>query len=238
MSIVNWIICPVRNGLHLTKKALPTFLNQDIGDIGVILIDNASTDGTPEWARSLDCDLCYVHHMEPKSVAASWNKGLRAVFRESDHALVVNNDVELPPYFYRLLMEDSGPFVTGVGVSDHDCLNQAPNPSSKRPHPDFSAFMIRRECWNTVGPFDEDFEGAFFEDNAYHVRMHRAGIHAVAIDVPYYHVGSATIKNSTPNEQKRINSAFDRNKKLFFRKYGCYPGTPDYDALFTDPVAG
>lgn len=239
--MTQWIICgPLLNGLHLTRKALPTFLAQDIGNVGVMFYDNASEDGTKQWLQSLPDDVVsYVTSPQRCSVAAAWNRCLRTIFRvgKAPYALVVNNDVELPPHFCRMLVEDGGQFVTGVGVSDRSCLQQAPNPESKSPHPCFSAFLIRRDCWERVGPFDEEFLGAYFEDNAYNVECHRKGIQAYSLDVPFYHVGSATLKNSDEAEQERIRKAYDHNKEVFRKKYGCVPGEPEYDALFTSPVS-
>src|SRR5689334_3601518 len=112
----NWIVVPVRNSLHYTKAALPTFLAQDIGNVRVLILDNDSTDGTGAWARSQD-GVLYWHRRPPLSVAASWNLCLKWLFGEQrqERVLVSNNDVSLRPDTYRLLDADGGPFVTAVG---------------------------------------------------------------------------------------------------------------------------
>lgn len=233
---MNWIVCPVRNALPFTKAALPTFLAQDIGDISVLLIDNDSSDGTTEWARSEPGISVFWHRRPPLSVAQSWNLALGWLFRwqRVDYALVVNNDVELRSQTYRMLVEDGGPFVTAVGVNNREQFGESIDVKNKRPHPDFSCYLIRKECWEKVGKFDECFDVAFYEDNSYHVRMHRAGVNAYCIGVPFLHHASGTIKSATPEEVVRIADAAGSNKQKFFEMYGCYPATPEYDALFID----
>lgn len=231
---MNWIVVPVRNSLHFTKGALPTFLAQDIGNVRVLLLDNDSTDGTGAWARAQN-DVLYWHRRPPLSVAASWNLCLKWLFGEQrqERVLVSNNDVLLRPDTYRLLVEDGGQFVTATGVNSLEQMNQTPEPWKKRPNPDFSCFVIRKECYQKVGPMDESYAGGYVEDCDYHVRMHRAGVLAHSIGLPFLHYASGTIKSATPEEQNRIQKAAEVNRKRFFDKYGCYPGTKEYEGLFT-----
>ena len=254
--MTNWILCPLRNGLHLTKQAAKTFAAQDIGNVDVLFINNGSTDGTAEWLSSVDAARISCGNL---SVAQSWNIGLRFLFgfkgaQYIDYVLVVNNDVELRPDTYRHLVEDGGLFVTGVGVAKRAEIEPEliynddqrgmydgypdPDPTAKRPHPDFSCFLIRRECWDRVGPFNEHCEVAFYEDNLYHVAMHRKGIAAYCLDLPFFHHGSATIKNADPAERERIQQAAAKNKEYFHSKWKCYPGTPEYQALFSSETFG
>lgn len=177
-----------------------------------------------------------------------------------DCALVLNNDTVLRPDTVRHLVADGGPFVTAVGSDDPEKIKPAfmaggsytdyqevlggsmvyplPDPNKKRPHPDFSAWLIRRETWEKVGELEERFEGAFCEDADYHLRMHEAGIHAECLDLPFYHYGSATIKMSNPLDQKRIAERAAKNRALFKSLHGCEVGSPEYYSRFghTAPV--
>jgi glycosyltransferase involved in cell wall biosynthesis len=235
---VNWLITVARNNLELTQRAVQTFRAQDlIGGVEVLVINNASTDGTAQWLHTSK-GVFQIQMASPHSVAHCWNEGLGWVFGAGEgHAMVVNNDVELRPDTYRWLLGDGGGFVTAVGNEDPDCLvvgpQGFPDPSkNNRPHPDFSCYLIRRKVWEEVGPFDEQFEVAFYEDNCYHLRMHRAGIEAHCIDLPFYHVGSATINNADDEERDRIQAAAAQNKVRFRTKYGFDAGSPEYYAAF------
>ena len=238
-AMTSWIICIARNNLHLTKRALETFLAQDIGDVRVLLIDNASTDGTRAWMSTLHDRVYSVHFSRQRSVAACWNWAFAWVFtNQPDYALVANNDVELRPETYRLLRDDGGPFVTAVGVGSSEQMAEDLEPQNKRPRPDFSCFLIRQDTYLRTGGFDEGYEIAMAEDCDLHVRMHRKGIRAYCIGVPFYHVASATIKNADPEEQKRIAEQAEKNRNRFFKTYGQRIGTEGYDLLFTEASFG
>jgi len=234
--MINWILVPVHNNVHLTKAAVKTFIKQDIPEVRVLLLNNGSTDGTAEWARTMYPKVVTLYQTPPYSVAQSWNRGLTLLFgnlpqEPNAHVLVCNNDVELRPDTYRLLLEDGGGFVTAVGVDDKEMLATTV-PGGKRPNPDFSCYLIRREVWDKVGRFDEKFETAFCEDWDFHVRLHKAGVDAHCIDIPFYHVGSATVNNMPPEEQEAVLKQADKNRQYFKEKWGCDGGSPEYYELF------
>jgi GT2 family glycosyltransferase len=239
MSDINWILCPVRNGLTLTQKALKSFLNQDI-KTRVLLIDNSSEDGTREWARTMYPKVVTIYKHPPYSVAESWNKGLELLFNDTavDNILVCNNDIELKPETYRLLLDSAAQFVTAVGNNDHNCLISPITSSFEyRPHPDFSCFLMRHKVWDAVGRFDEKFLGAFCEDWDYHVRLHKAGITACCLDIPFYHVGSATINTMSDSDREFMCRQADRNRAYFKEKWQMEGASPEYEAFFKEPYA-
>ena len=236
--MTSWILMPVHNNLSLTRKAIDTCLCQDVGEVGILVINNASVDGTTPWVLSMHRHkVFHIYKNPPLSVAASWNKGLQLVFATGvDHCLVVNNDVELLPCTYRMLLDDGGGFVTAVSVKEREKLDEWFKPPDmkpeQRPHPDFSCYPIRKEVYQKVGPFDELFEGAFCEDWDYHVRMHKAGIYAHCIDVPFYHVGSATINSMPEDEAKVLQEQAARNREYFKEKWGMGGASKEYYDFF------
>lgn len=233
----NWILVPVHNGLSMTQKAVGTMLKQTVPEPRIFLIDNASTDGTEQWARCMHPMVVHLRKDPPLGVAASWNKGLSLLFSNgAEHVLVVNNDVELQPRTYEHLLNDGGGFVTVVGVDRREMLiDNLPDPSKKRPHPDFSCFLIRRWVWEKVGKFDERFMGAYCEDADYHARMHQKDVKAMCIDYPYLHWGSGTIKFASQEGADRVRKCADANRKYFEEKWGFGVGTPEYYKWFGTP---
>jgi GT2 family glycosyltransferase len=237
---MNPIIVPVRNGLHLTRKAIKTFKAQDIaGGVDIIVIDNASSDGTSEYLQTQH-DIAVMHFNPPLSVAASWNRALQWVFHAgAEYAVCANNDVEARPDTYRHLVADGGGFVTAVGTRDPEKIKPPyidPDPAKKRRHPDYSFFMIRREVYEHVGEFDEAFLIAYCEDADYHVRLHRAGIHAEALELPFLHHGAQTIRYADPGEVRKIQIQADKNREYFRKKYGFAVGSPEYYESFGHPA--
>lgn len=238
---VNWVLMPVRAGLKMTQDAVKSVLTQDITPVRVLLIDNDTDEGIREWARTKYPRVMTITKYPPLSVAESWNKGLSLLFNDTGntHVLVCNNDVVLRKDTYRLLVEDGGDFVTAVGNSDPDCVKALTPPVvPPRPNPDFSCFLLTRKVWETVGKFDEQFRGAFCEDWDYHVRLHMAGIDAHCIDIPFYHIGSATINIVGDSERDRLQKWADQNRKYFKEKYGFDGGSPEYEAFFKTAYRG
>lgn len=240
------ILIVSRNNLHLTKRAVASAVDQD-SPCNVMVIDNASNDGTREWLRTKK--VTGVNLTERQSLSACWNMGLKALWCNSySPVLVLNNDVEIRTDTYSVLRkflytDPHAKFVTGVSVRTYlemekpieigDVMDRA------SPHPDFSCFMIDKGVYSTVGEFDEQFYPAFYEDNDYHVRMHRAEIEAVSIPLPFLHHGSQTLANAHPMEAAFIRNGAANCKDYFKSKYGCVPSTPEYDALFiSSPSSG
>ena len=249
---MNWILTIAHNALLLTRNAVATFLAQDIeGGVKLLVINNASSDNTVQWLTSIaskDDRIHTMHFSDQRSVAECWNRGLAWIFSQgADRALVVNNDVEIGPetfgYLSAVLNPDSfhrAQFVTCVSVNNRE---QNIHPAMEwsyhvREHPDFSCFMLHKSVIDRVGWFDERYLIAYGEDCDYHVRMHRAGIKALCFDIPFLHHGASTMKQSSPEEQRRIGEQAERNRQLFFETYGERIGTPGYNNLFTPESFG
>ena len=239
--MTNWIICLTQNNLDLTKQAVRSFLAQDIGDIRLFIFDNGSTDGTGAWLRAaLEPEQVVVSYgSKHRSVAQCWNKGLRMLFKTTDRVLVCNNDVVLNPATYSSLVFLSTatlgpdyPLATAVGVSDVSQFLLPTMDKPPRPHPDFSCFLVWKHFYEEVGEFDEAFTPAFCEDNDYHCRIKKHGLEAYCFDIPFYHVGSATVKTASPEDQQRIQKAADANRAYFKQKWGFEVGSPEYEEFF------
>lgn len=253
------VVIVARNNLHLTRKTIASAHMQDyrlsLGhgleeyrSVDILLVDNASRDGTVQWAATKDY-ISLIAFQEQRSLAACWNYALSQVFKRSSHALVLNNDVEIRPETYRYLAgysmnahgcgielngKTDGPkFVTCVSVNTDEQFKEPALGWSYhvREHPDYSCFLIRKECFEQV-PFDERYFPAYCEDSDHHVRMHRAGIRAVCIDLPFLHHGAGTIKHADPVERRKIEKGAQANRERFKKEYGCLPGTKEYELLF------
>lgn len=213
-------------------------LAQDI-PVQLLVVDNRSTDGTAAWLLSKP-NIATIFPQEQWSLAKCWNTGLRAIWRYGGtEALVINNDVSLRPDTARTLLSHGGEFVTGVSVDRYENWHEDPawkaRMESERPHPDFSCFLICKSCTDRVGWFNEECFPAYAEDGEYHVRMHRAGVRAVCIDMPFLHHRGSTIGSADAGEIARIQRGADANRERFRQAYGCLPGSDEYNRLFETP---
>ena len=221
---MNPILTLTHNGLEMTKKAVDSFLHQDL-PISIYVIDNGSTDGTLPWLETVGI-LLDGSNLNC-GVSAGWNQGLTMLFDKynAEHVLVTNNDVELPRWFYRDLLSYRVPFVTGVS-SDKLEVSMPPK-SNLVPHPDFSAFLIRRSAWKEIGPFDEDMK-FYAQDCDYHVRACRAGVPLLAANAPFYHERSSTLRLSSEQERVEIETRACQDRENFRLKHGFTVGSPEY----------
>jgi GT2 family glycosyltransferase len=236
---MNPVLILTRNNLDLTRRCVESVRNQDI-HVDIFAVDNGSTDGTTTWMQQQeDINLCSLDHNA--GVSFGWNDGIGRIFgtdslfgryetRAYDHVIVIGNDTVLAPWTYSALLSANVPFVTGVDVGMSP-LPDKPDVFPLSPHPDFSCFLIRRECWQKVGPFDERMK-LYASDCDFHVRAHRNGIPLWKASVPYNHERSSTLNRATQQERAAIQEQANRDREVFRSIYGCLPGTKQYEELF------
>lgn len=103
--VLNW------NGLGLLKEFLPSVVKNTNPDLGSIIVaDNASGDGSPEFLRREYPDLEVLSFDENYGYAEGYNKAIAAV--ESEYAVLLNSDVAVAPGWleplYAALEADKG----------------------------------------------------------------------------------------------------------------------------------
>jgi GT2 family glycosyltransferase len=233
---MNPILVLTHNNLEYTKRCVASALNQDI-DTWVQAIDNDSSDGSYEWLKG--STLGALQFSPQIGVSAGWNVGLNNLFHNegAEHVLVIGNDTVLPKFFYRELLSYNLPFVTGVAVDDVEQSLILPDRSDPVPNPDFSAFLIRRDCWEKVGPFDERLWG-WCSDNDFHVRAHRLGIPLWKANVRYFHVRSRTIELAPTREKRALEMQADADRLTFYEIWKAHVGSPQYRELFSPEAFG
>ena len=236
MKHPNYIVMPIYNQLTLTRDAVASCLAQDIeGGVRVLAVIDRGDDGVAQWLRAQGRAVQVVE-AQGCGVSKAWNIALRHVFEtiHGEHALVVNSDVRLRPDTYRRLVDDGGKFVTCVGTSSGAKFpGGEPSPDRVRPHPDFSCFLLRRECWQEVGAFDAHMR-IYCSDGDYHLRMHRAGVRAYCLDLPFWHFASGSLKQTDSEDRERILKIAGEDREVFRNKWGFEMGGTEYYAAFRD----
>lgn len=211
----------------------------------ILFFDNKSTDNTKEEAGKLVSDIFSHRRLEERPALSSmWNEGIRDGFQRGfDYVLVCNNDILFHPASIDALTERISKGDVGIATM-HNVRGSIENPIDifnfsvpeieESEHPDFSCFMITKECFDKVGEFDEIFNPAYFEDNDYHYRMKLAGLKA--INYPgaiYYHFGSRT-QNEALDTPAVPGPLFVANSMKYQQKWGGMPGSEKHKQPYGD----
>ncbi len=155
-------------------------------------------------------------------VARSWNWGIRQALADgAEYVLVLNDDVRLESrdFIDRLVADlHRNEIILASGRPAHVEAGAA----TKRPA--MSAFLCDHRLFDELGGFDESFWPAYFEDDDMLQRI-RATSHWQTwfdSDAVFYHWVSSTV-NQIRGIRKMNRSYFNKNRELFYKKWGFYP---------------
>lgn len=217
------------------KTAYPNF--------ELIIVDNASSDGTPDYLNSLKekyDNVNIVLNSENLGFATANNIGIRE--SKGEYIILLNNDTVvtrgwisgLIKYLKNPDIGMVGPVTNSIGNEakinvDYKDLYQmelfadsytAKNRGVVFEIPVLALFCaaIRKETIGRVGLLDEQFSVGMFEDDDYAIRVRKAGLKIIcAEDAFIHHFGRATFSKLQSAEYKKI---FDENKKKYELKWG------------------
>lgn len=98
------------NGMKFMPECLESLARLDYPQAQIVIVDNASTDGSADWAAAHFPDLALVRHAENLGITGGNNAGI-AWCREQgcDWVLLLNNDTIVEPGFLRCLMDHAEP---------------------------------------------------------------------------------------------------------------------------------
>jgi GT2 family glycosyltransferase len=236
---MNWVLMTARGCLPLTIKSVESLLRQTV-ETGILVVNQGSKDGTALWLDRNRSDRLLAANFYPafRSLSEAWNWGLAYLFRNNEHVLVVNNDTVFRQDTYERLLkhqaEKGRHFVSAVSVDNKEQFERGQADfEGERPHPDFSCFLMDKECWERVGLFDRHFRPCYNEDQDYHRRLGLAGIKAISIDLPFLHFRSSTIKDNG-KDARRVSKWTRLRQDYYKEKWGAlWP-----DEVYVEPFDG
>ena len=119
------IALPVRNGGTYLRACVESILAQRCGDFDLDILDNASTDGTTEWLRTLRDPRVHLHPAErPLSITENWAR--IQDLPKNEFLTTIGHDDLLDPGFLEVISAlirqhpDAGLYLTHFRLIDGD----------------------------------------------------------------------------------------------------------------------
>ena len=238
------IVILVRNGLAYTKMCVASLFEAGwyAGD-ELIIVDNASTDGTGEYLSELRRNefVRILSNQDNVGFAAGNNQGLGLA--TGNILILLNNDTLVSPGWRDGLVRRVGKLQVGlVGPVTNRTCNEAQIEAPYGTYREFKQFAadyshahcdevseipmlamfcvaMRSELFKEVGPLDEDYEIGMFEDDDYAQRVRAAGYKMLcAEDVFVHHFGQASLGELCTSGE--YNSVLENNRRHFELKWG------------------
>jgi GT2 family glycosyltransferase len=228
------------NNLAVTRLCLASVLAHT-DDSEVIVVDNASADGTPAFLRELsahDSRVRVILNEVNRGFAAANNLGISAA--RGEVIVLLNNDTIVPPGWLPRLAAHLVEGVGAVGPVTNRIGNEAEVETSYATYGEFLAesaaraaqreafdiptltmfcLAIRRGTFEKIGPLDERFTIGMLEDDDYSERIRAAWLRLVcAEDVLVHHFGQASFGSLVASgEYVRL---LKENRRRFAQKWG------------------
>jgi GT2 family glycosyltransferase/glycosyltransferase involved in cell wall biosynthesis len=235
------------NNLDFTRACLHSIETlSDWPDLEVIVVDNASTDGTraflAEWEAG-GAGRRAILNDDNLGFAAGNNVGLAAA--RGDYLILLNNDTYVTPGWVATMVRHLarnpdigllGPVTNNIGnearieiqYADMDGMRRNAAMYTRRHMGElfdihtaaFFCVAMPRSTYELVGGLDEAFGIGFFEDDDYCRRVQAAGLRvACAEDVFIHHHLSASFDALKAERKKEL---FERNKAIYEAKWGAW----------------
>jgi GT2 family glycosyltransferase len=239
------VVVVTYNGLPFTRLCLETVLAHG-GDVDfeLVVVDNGSGDGTPEYLTRLsrsDARVRVLLNGRNAGFAVACNQGLGLA--AGDHLVLLNNDTMAPPsWLAKLLAHLRNPEVGLVGPVTNRIGNEAEVETDYRTwgeYLDFAArraerhagdwlelrspamfcLAMRRQTYVHLGGLDERYEVGLLEDDDYADRAREAGYELRCIeDLVVHHFGEASFgRLVSDGEYQRI---LRTNQQRYAEKWG------------------
>ncbi|MBX7142821.1 MAG: glycosyltransferase [Oligoflexia bacterium] len=197
------IVVPLFNALEYTKQMLASlFANTDPKLYELILVDNASTDGTREYLSTLESKACVIRNAENRNFSGACNQGAQQA--RGKYVLFLNSDTILRSQWLEPMLElvEARPEVAIVGnkhiypesgklhhagicfhadySNSHYLVGVEPEDPRVNVEREFQAvngacFLVRSDVFKKLGGFDETYRNGA-EDVELCLKVRQAGL--------------------------------------------------------------
>ena len=180
MSTKVSIIIPTRDRVKLLPQSVASCLAQTFNGLEVVIVDDASSDGTGDWVRSQkDPRIVYIRQDQQRGMAASLNTGFKAArgqyltwtsdddyYSSTDALRIMTDFLDVEPtvdfvYAHYDRVDETGKFIGEARVEEPPLLD--------RDNYVGHCFLYRRGVYEAVGDYSP--EAFLIEDYDYWLRV-------------------------------------------------------------------
>ncbi len=214
------IVVPNWNGMRFVGMCLDSLAKMDFEDYEVIVVDNGSSDGSREMIEQQYPEVRLLKLPDNMGFAIACNEGIKA--SSAEYIVLLNNDIEVTPDWLKelyggmerhpecgmgttkMMFLDQRDVFYNTGDLFHSWSSGGGRGQGEKDLGQYEreeyvfgacagAGIYRREFFNQVGLFDEDFF-IFAEDVDLNMRGQLQGLKAVYLPkAKVYHIGTATV---------------------------------------------
>lgn len=216
------------------RKAVETIIHTStLVPDKILVIDNSETGAGVAALSDLITTYSCVH-MRLRSeniLSGAWNdimnyNGALIDRPNADYVIIANDDVFPHPHSIEALVN------AAKARPDIGMWNGSGHSGNS-----YSFFLLRQFAYKIVGPFDEAFKPAYFEDNDFDWRLKCAGlIREEVSEATFDHIGSATLNGMNDARKIMHHKSFVDNSRYYKRKWGEMPGKEKFTIPFASPV--
>ena len=213
---------PSLNQFDALRACIDSALSGTVAPDRVYVVDNSGGVYPPRWQDRYEGRVLAYQASHNCGVARSWNVLCGAASGDGATGIILSNDdITFAPDTIARLLEVAEANERAATVSTIEGQR-------------FSLLWLRLAAWQAIGPFDEQFWPAYFEDKDYDHRLLLAGWEHPIAPSAVAHRGSATLKAYNEAQQTEHHRQFRRNMARFVRKWGNVPE----GALWDEPYNG
>lgn len=229
------------NGLNFIKACLDSVLAQTYPEFEVIVVDNASTDGSDKLVAEKFPQVRLICNERNLGFSGGCNVGLKAA--RGDILVLLNQDTQVRPDWLHALNESLGDSHIGVvgckifypdgetlqhaggwiewplGLAHHYGQDEKNAPAWDIPraveYVTGAAIAFRREVMERIGLLDEGFWPGYFEDADFCLRARAAGYEI------WYNPNAVLQhkESSSLTDQRLLSQAYQRGRLRFILKH-------------------
>lgn len=219
---------PTYSQFKRAEEAVFATLNNTLVPDQIVVIDNSETGAGFVALQHLQ-QYANVHIL-PRSkniLSGAWNDLMR--LWADDYVIIANDDVMPHKHSIEAMVN------AAIDRPDVAMWNGNQDQTPGIGGNSYSFFLLRQWAYCQIGPFDERFIPAYFEDNDFDYRLKLAGLIRAEVNrATFDHAKSSTVSNMDTTARNMMHIAFRKNERYYRSKWGDVPGRE----RFTEPFAG